>query len=192
MNKNLLNTDKILSLLIIILFGFFRPGLLLIAVYVLLFPYLILTKRTIAIQHLLLSSVVAIIWMGIANNQYNYQEKMFVFFGINSYPLFGWAVGLFVAYIIYSHWEIKLKNPSQMKRLLFFSALYIPTLILVETLFYHGFGIQNAATAIHVGLPICQCIHAPIWMQAAYILMGPIYFALCLLLRLENPHKKHH
>ena len=157
-------------------------------VYVLLYPYLILTARKSAFFHLHIASIIAILWMLLANNQYGYNIEMLKIFGINSYPLFAWALGLFGAYLLYSHWEHKLKNPSLIKKMLLFVAIYLPILISVETIAYHIFNIKNLSTAIYSGLPFCDCIHAPRWMQISYLSLGPIYFGICEFIGLENPH----
>jgi hypothetical protein len=43
-----------------------------------------------------------------------------------------------------------------------------------------GFGTSTASRATfgYPGLPLCDCIHAPRWVQVTYLSMGPIYFGL--------------
>lgn len=188
--KQLIFADKFLYLLVVILLGVFRPDFLMIGVYILLYPYLFLTARKTAFYHLYIASLVALVWMIIANGQYGYNREMLMIFGLNSYPLFAWAVGLFAAYIIYSHWEHKLKFAGPVKKMMLFVAFYWLLLLSVETIAYHLFNIRNLSTAIYAGLPICDCIHAPVWMQISYLALGPIYFAICELIGLENPHSK--
>lgn len=186
--KQLVIADKLLYVFVVILLGLLRPDLLMIGVYLMLFPYLLLTARKGAFTHLFIASGVALIWMLIANKEYGYNTTMLKIFGINSYPLFAWAAGLFAAYLIYSHWEHILKKDTLVKKLLLFSAFYIPVLIGVETIAYHLFSIKNLAAASYAGLPLCDCIHAPRWMQISYILLGPIFFGICEFIGLENPH----
>ena len=59
-------------------------------------------------------------------------------------------------------------------------------LILAEVLGYHVFEIRNAATGMYPGLPICDCIHAPPWMQAVYFALGPLYYGLLKMFKLER------
>jgi hypothetical protein len=186
--KQLIIADKAIYVLIVILLGVFRPDTLMIAVYFLLYPYLLLTARKSAFYHLFIASIISLVWMLIANNQYGYNRNMLIVFGLNSFPLFAWASGLFAAYLIYSHWEHKFKFASPIKKMLLFIAFYWPILISVETIAYHIFNIKNLSTAVYAGLPICDCIHAPIWMQVSYLALGPLYFGICELIGLENPH----
>ncbi len=180
--------DKIITLLIFFLLAIFRPDLVMIGAYILLFPYLYLTSRKRLIYHLFVSSGVALIWMIFAHNQYGYNKEMLTIFGITIYPLFAWATGLFLTYILYSHLEHKINSKSYAKKMLLFIAIYWPLLISIETIAYHVFNIQNASAAIYNGIPFFNCIHAPIWMQISYFALGLIYFGICELIGLENPH----
>ena len=126
--------------------------------------------------------------MLIANNQYGYNRNVMTIFGLSSFPLFAWACGLFAAYLIYSHWEHKFKFVNFIKKTLLFIAFYWPLLISIETIAYHVFNIKNLSAAAYAGLPICDCIHAPLWMQISYLALGPLYFIICELIGLENPH----
>ena len=188
--KQLLILDKIIIILIIISLGIFNPDYVMITVYLLLIPYLIITQRIILFYHLIVSSAVAIIWMLIAKNQYGYNRDFLTIFGINLYPLFCWAAGLLIVYIIYSHYEHILKEQGYLKQLTLFIAFYWPLLIAAETIAYHVFNIHNLTNASYAGLPICDCIHAPRWTQIAYFAIGPIFFTICSILKLENPHVK--
>ena len=188
--KQLLILDKVLSVLAVLLLGVFRPDYVVIVAFLLVFPYLILTQRKVLFYHLMLSFAVALIWMLIANNQYSYNKDLLTFAGINLHPLFSWALGLFTIYVIYSHYEYILKKQNFVRKLLLFMAFYLPVIIVTETIAYHVFDIQNVAAASYNGLWLCDCIHAPPWMQAAYLLLGPIFFSIIYLLRLENPHIK--
>ena len=187
--KQLLFFDKLLYIMIIVLLGIFRPDLIVIAVYILLYPYLLLTKRKNASYHLMVSFVIALIWMLVAKGQYQYNIDMITIWGISLFTLFAWATGLFGTYLIYSHWEHILKEKGWLRKLLLFIAFYWPLLIIVETLAYHSFNIRNLASASFPGLPLCNCIHAPLWMQISYFLLGPLFFMICESLGLENPHQ---
>ncbi len=188
--RKLLILDILITVVVIAILGLVRPDILVILVYALLVPYLIVTRRKILFYHLILSSVVAISWMILAYSEYEYNFHSIVLFGFNLFPLFAWALGLFSAYIIYSHFEHKFHGSSFLGKLAIFTALYIPLLIVVETVSYYLFSIQNVAAAVYPGLPICNCIRAPPWMQISYFLLGLFYFALCYFLNLENPHNK--
>jgi hypothetical protein len=186
--KQLILLDKIISVAVIILLGIFKPDFFIIGIYFLIFPYLFLTKRKYAMYHLLVSSAVAIIWISIANDQYGYNQEMITFIGINLYPLFAWTVGLFGHYMIYSNLGYVNRNQSLFKKFLLYLVFYFPVLIAVETIAYHLLNIENIATAAYTGLPFCDCIHAPRWMQISYLFIGPVFFGICELIGLENPN----
>ena len=185
--KQLIIADKIIFFVIVLLLEVVRPDILVIWVYFMIYPYLLLTARKSAIYHLFVSSIIALIWVFIAKNQYSY-GGMIAVLGINIYPLFAWAAGLFGTYLIYSHWEHILQERGWFKKMLLFVAFYWPMLIAVETIAYHVFNIRNLSTIAYAGLPLCDCIHAPRWMQISYLALGPIYFGICELIGLENPH----
>lgn len=188
--KQLLIADKIISIFIVLFLGIFRPDYVVIAAYFLLIPYLFLTQRMLLFYHLIVSSGVALIWVVIAKNEYGYNIDFITIGDINLYPLFAWAIGLFFTYVLYSHYEHILKRQGYIRKILLYAAFYIPPLIAVETIAYHWSNIHNIATAAFSGLPLCDCIHAPHWMQASYFAVGPIFFTICYLLKLENPHFK--
>ncbi|MFA5993023.1 MAG: hypothetical protein WC796_04925 [Candidatus Pacearchaeota archaeon] len=188
--KTLIITDIIISLAVIILLAFIRPDYLVIAVFFLAIPYIILTQRKVVLYHFLIAALVAFVWMIIANNQYSYNQDFLKIAGINLFPLFAWAIGLFSMYIIYSYLEHLLKERGFIKKIVLFCIIFFPILIIMETFGYHTLNIHNLAASQFEGLPICNCLHAPHWMQFAYFAMGPIFFTICYLLKLENPHFK--
>ncbi len=165
----------------------FRPDILAIIVYLTLYIYLILTKRKKDNVYLLISSILAIVWTVFARNNYGYDRGMIHVFGLSAFPLFAWSTGLAAIYLLYTDVEqIFMKNNGWLKRFVLFTVLYIIFIISIETIAYHVFGIKNIATAVYPGLPICDCIHAPRWMQASYLLIGPIYFIISRNYKLYN------
>lgn len=188
--KQLLIADKAITILAILFLGLFRPDYVVIAVFFLIIPYLILTQRRTLFYHLVVAFLVALIWMLIAKNEYGYNQNFLTLSGINLFPLFAWTVGMFAIYVIYSHYEHILMEHGFIRQLLLFMAFYFPFLIATETIAYHLFNIHNLAANSYQGLPLCDCIHAPRWMQSAYFAIGPIFFSVCRALKLENPHFK--
>lgn len=186
--KRLLMYDEILIILAILLLGIFRPDIVLIVSYFVLIIYLLITKRKTLLFQLLISSLLSLAWMLIARNEYGYNQDFLIILGINTFPFFSFSLGLFALYLIYSHYEYLFKNNSYIKKLLFVVLIYFPLLIILETIAYHYFNIRNTASAMYIGLPICDCLHAPRWMQASYFLMGPLYFTITYLLKFKNPH----
>ena len=126
-----------------------------------------------------MASVLSVFWVYVANNQYGYDSEMLSVFGLNTYPLFAWAIGLFVFVNVYFFLENVLEFRGMVRRILLFVGVYWSLLILGETVWYHVFGVHNVATAMYSGLPICDCIHAPLWMQVSYFAIGPVYFVVC-------------
>jgi hypothetical protein len=186
--KRLLMYDKILIISVILLLGIFRPDIVLIVSYFVLIVYLLITKRKTLLFQLLISSLLSLLWMLIARNEYGYNQDFLIILGINTFPFFSFSLGLFALYLIYSHYEYLFKNNSYIKKLLFVVLIYFPLLIILETIAYHYFNIRNISSAMYIGLPICDCLHASRWMQASYFLMGPLYFTITYLLKFKNPH----
>ena len=149
-----------------------------IFIYVLFLVYLIFKSKKNELYQLLLSFGIAFVWVSIARNYYHYNHHMLEIFGITLFPLFAWALGLFIVYLIYSYFK--------KKSFILFVGIYWSLLIFVETFAYHVLNIHDLATAGYKGLPLCNCIHAPVWMQISYFLLGLIYFGLCKWIGLEK------
>ncbi len=184
----LLFLDKIFSIIIFILLALFEPNLILIGTYFLLIPYLVLSKRIEALKYLILSSIISLIWLIFANDLYGYNKEMVLFLGFNSFPLFAWALGLFSIYMMYAHWYYILKTRIFIFKFIFFCIIYLILLLSAETIGYHVLNIKNLTTSMYLGLPICDCIHAPVWMQITYLLLGPVYMIISYIIGLKNPN----
>jgi hypothetical protein len=152
---------------------------LFIALYIVSFLYLAISKRWKAFYYLAMASFLSVVWVYVANSQYGYNSEMLKVFGLNSYPLFAWAIGLFIFVNIYFFLENVFEFHGIIRKLLLFVGLYWSLLIFGETVWYHVFDVHNVATAMYPGLPICDCLHAPLWMQVSYFMMGPVYFVTC-------------
>jgi hypothetical protein len=189
---SLLIFDKVISVLVLLSLNVstIRADFMMMAVYLLLFPYMYLTDRKKAIVHIIISSIMACGWILIAKGQYGYNREFLVVDGYNIYPLFAWAVGLFGVYLIYAHWVPSFRSHSFVKKILLFTAFYWTLLLGSEILAYHVFNFRNVATASYAGLPLIDCIHVPGWMKAAYLLNGPLYFLVCEFIRLPDPHTR--
>ena len=168
-----------LSLLgaIIVMLPFFRPDIVFPTTYLLLYPPILFTDRRVLLPQLLLASACSVVWMMIGGGIYGYQDSYFSIGPISIYPLAAWAVGFFLTYAFSTH--IRLRRPTWLKRFGSYAVCYWFILILYETVAYHVFEIRNPATLGYPGLPLCDCIHAPPWVQVSYLSMGPVYFLLC-------------
>lgn len=180
---SLLFADKLITLCVLLLLGVFKPDYLLIAVYLLIIPYLFLTRRKNLLFHLVLASLIALIWVIIRRGHYLYNQEFLTIQGVNLYTLFAWALGLFAAYAIYEHYESILRWKGFPKQLFLFILIYWPLLIISESMAHHLFNIHNLAASSFSALPLCGCIHAERWVQAAYFLIGPLYFLVCKFLK---------
>lgn len=133
--------------------------------------------------YLLTSFVLSFLWTISAREYYQYNYNFLEVFGINLFPLLMWTFGLYFIINIFFNLEKKWKITNFYLRFLSFSFVYFVGLIFLETAGYYLLGIHNLPTSTYPGLPICNCMHAPHWMQTIYFLMGPLYFLFCYLAR---------
>ena len=136
------------------------------------------------LPNLFLAAALAGAWLYASNGFYQYEYAYFSFRGLNVFPLAMWLWGLFLFYCLYLALEERFLDKyrpgrSFWLRFLLYCGLYWIFLIALESFGYHVLGIRNVAAGGYPGLPFCDCIHAPSWMQAAYLMMGPLYFLLC-------------
>jgi hypothetical protein len=179
-HTKLARTDIIAFFSALLLITLIRNDFVLIMIYLLTYPYLILTGRRHHIKFLALSSILSLIWITLAKDQYGYNKEMLFIFGFPLFPLLTWAAGLFAAYMAYSYLARNISHDRHYHRGGVFLATYWPMLIFFETAGYHLADIKNTATSMYTGLPLCDCMHAPWWMKLAYFSLGPIYFGLCM------------
>ena len=179
--------DKVFFLILFLFMWMFSPDLVIITIFLLIIPYLIITKRKPLFYQFFVAFILASIWIFIANGNYKYSNDYVVVFGINIFPMFSWTVGLFGLYLVYSHYENILNRRSFLQKFLLFTISFWVLLIATESIAYHIFDIRNIMNIAYNGLPFCNCLHAPFWMQTAYFLIGPVFFLICSL-RLKNPY----
>lgn len=165
-----------------------RKDLIIILTFLLIIPYLIITRRAQLLKPLAVSTLLSLAWMGIAKEMYNYGFGFISIFGINSYSFFSWSLGLFACFVIYLHYEEIFEEKKFYFKLLVFSIFYILLLLFLEWLFYNVLGVRNQMTLSYPPLMICNCIHAPLWMQISYLLLGPLYFCIMKIVKFKNPH----
>jgi hypothetical protein len=168
-----------LSLLILTLLGlaFIRADIIMIIAFIAVIVLLIFTDRKTLLKYLLLSTIISLVWIVIAGKIYDYENGFLTIGIISIFPLFAWANGLYLLKHISTYLDI-----DNIKKTTIITISYIILLLIIETIAYHLFHMRNVATAHYPGIPICNCIHAPLFMQIVYILLGPIYYALTLLL----------
>jgi hypothetical protein len=181
----------IIYMILIVLVGFqIGADFTILFVFVSVVPYMFVTKRKGMIKQFLISTILALIWILIANDQYGYNQTYLTLFNVNLFPLFAWACGLFGTFIIYSHYKHLFKNKGFPFKLLMYLIMYWPILVGMETLAYHLLDIRNVTTAQHEGLPFLDSMHAPLWMKISYFAMGPIFFSMSYILNLRLQDRK--
>lgn len=167
----------------------FNLDILVVTVYFMLYFYLLFFNKKILRLRLYLSSFISLIWMFIAKDQYGYNQNWLSVFGFNLFPLFAWALGLFIVYFLYDYIDKKWFKTKLFVKITLFFVFYSSLLLFAETIAYHLFNIRNLAASMYAGLPLCDCLHAPLWMQVSYFALGLIYYLLCKLS--SNFIKKH-
>ena len=161
---------------------FTRPDVVFAGAYVLLFPYVVVTKRTYFLPHVAIALLIGLVWTFLGSDLYGYAGTYLSVGSLSLYPLATWSAGLFFVWLLSSHlWT---GTSSAIRKLTTFSLLYWLVLIGYETFAYHVLGIRNPTTSEYPGLPGCDCIHAPRWMQLVYLGLGPAYCLVCLLIDL--------
>jgi len=141
-------------------------------------PYFILTKRPHLLYYLALGSIMSIVWVYLNQNLYSYNHDYLTIANLSTLPLFGWAIGLLGMQMLFHKLKKSIKIKGFTRDFLLFSIPYWILLIAAETIFYHLFNIHDIATAGNPGLPICDCMHSPLWMKAVYFGMGPAFFVI--------------
>jgi len=178
--KLMISDFSIIFIALVLLLVTGRPDFVVLGAYFLLAAYFFATKRTNYYYALGVASVFALVWVSAAGQFYDYKNPLLSVLGFKLFPLFAWATGLFCSFLVYEHLARFLKLKKFIAKILVFTLFYISALIISETIGYHYFGIQLVTD--YPGLPLCNCIHAPLWFQISYLLMGPVYFAACYLL----------
>jgi hypothetical protein len=161
-----------------------RSDISLVLVFIIIIPYLAFTKRAKLILNYLIAFLVTTIFIFLIRDNYSYNRDFYTVFGMNLFPLFAWTLGIFALYVIYHY--IRKEKDSLSKRLGIFIVIYWPSLIILETAAYHLLDIHNLAASQYPGLPICNCIHAPLIVQILYFTIGLIYFFILQLLKLDK------
>ena len=110
--KKLLFSDALLLFIGLIFLAMLRADKVLVFAYLFALAYLIITKRKKLLYHLILATAISILWLSFSKDLYSYNVEFIRFGSISIFPLLAWALGLFVSYLIYSHFEHKLKNHS--------------------------------------------------------------------------------
>lgn len=151
-----------------------HADIVLLSAWILIFVYALTTKRFLTIIHLLLSSIIALFWVYFARENYGYNHFYITIAGMNILPILAWSLGLIGVSEIFNHF----KSKRPFLNLLLFIPLFWVLLLLIETYAFHVIEIRDIMSGNSLGLPFCNCLHAPWWMRIAYFTMGPLYYGL--------------
>ena len=146
------------------------------------------TKRQRYFTQYAIASFTAVVWVLVAGEFYFYRTNLLHLYGFSIFPLFAWASGLFGSFILFTHINHFFRKKAFVWKLLAYSAYYITILIILETIGYYLFGIQLVTN--YPGLPLCNCLHGPLWFQIVYLTMGPVYFSVCMFFDSKKPAGK--
>ncbi|HYD03746.1 MAG TPA: hypothetical protein VEC16_05610 [Alphaproteobacteria bacterium] len=130
----------------------------------------------------IISLTISLTWTIIGRNEYSYNRKFPKFFGVNSFPLAGWTIGLVVIMVLYYYLENLLQIKLFYYQFLFFLLLYWTLLFALEYVGYHILNIRNNGKMNYKGLPLIDVIHVVWWMKIVYLSLGPIMFIVCKLI----------
>jgi len=174
----MLFADLVITFCILLSFSIFKGNADLVLAYswIFILLYVLVTKRILGLVHLILATLVAIIWLNYAKDYYGYIYSYHKILGMNLLPLMAWALSLFGLSEVFNYLTLSKKR----YRFLLFIPVFWIFLITFETIAYHVLEIRNTTTGSFVGLPYCNCIHAPTWMKLVYFSMGPAYYGATL------------
>ncbi|MBU0499214.1 MAG: hypothetical protein KJ558_09760 [Gammaproteobacteria bacterium] len=151
-------------------------------------PYFRAQGKRHLFPHFLIALGMASAWAWVAGDLYRYKESTLLLGHLNLYPVLFWVFGLFINMTLYDDLMRWLHRHPIWVHLAIFSLMFWAGLLFVEIMAYHVFGVHNLATLGYPGLPGCDCIHGPRWMQTSYLASGPLYFIAISLL---GYHQKH-
>lgn len=154
-----------------------QADVVLIIIWVFIGIYTWLNKRYDSFTHFIISTCIAFLWVWCARNNYGYNYTYYSVAGLNLLPIAAWSMGLLFVSEILNHFAVEKK----VIRLVAFTLLYWCALLAIESYAFHVIGIRNISTGNSIGLPLCNCIHAPWWMRIVYFSMGPVYYIITII-----------
>jgi len=177
--SNQIKTDLFILAAILVSISIFagHADIVLLLSWLLVALYTSFTHRNISFIHLILSTIIAICWVYIARENYGYNHKYITVSDVNILPVLAWSLGLLGVSEIFNHFRSK----SRVLNFILFIPVFWFLLLLIETYAFHVIEIRDTMSGNTIGLPFCNCLHAPWWMRIVYFSLGPAYYALTLL-----------
>lgn len=154
-----------------------HADIVLLTSWIIIISYAVITKRYFTVIHLILSTIIAVTWVYIARGNYGYNHTYFTIAGMNILPLLAWSLGLIGVSEIFNHFRTK----RQLVNFILFIPVFWILLVVIETYAFHVIEIRDTMSGSSLGLPFCNCIHAPVWMRIVYFALGPAYYGLTLI-----------
>jgi accessory gene regulator protein AgrB len=154
-----------------------HADIVLLLSWIIVAAYTAMAHRYISLSHLLMSTLLAVAWVYLARENYGYNHSYITIAGVNLLPLLAWSLGLVGVSEIFNHFKTK----RRINNFILFIPIFWILLILIETYAFHVIEIRDTLSGNTIGLPFCNCIHAPWWMRFVYFSLGPIYYALTML-----------
>ncbi len=181
-----LNLYEISLILFALIIGLFFSKYFFLTTFVLMWSYMISTKRIKSMKRFAISTIIALVWIIIANNFYSYNQDFLIIFGFATFPFFGLSIGLYGIHMLFSILDKKLKKTDFKFRFILFCFFFWVILLISESCAYNFFNVHNITSTTYTGIKFCNCIHAPIWMKLAYFLFGPIFYLISKIFNVEK------
>lgn len=125
-----------------------------------------------------LSLIIAVTWTYATRQMYDYNMSFTSVSGVSLFPIVGWTLALFTGYFAVNA-IIKHAGVRHIAiQFVIVGLFYAIAVVIAETVGYHVIGIQNIGTSAYAGLPVCDCLHAPAWMQIGYFALGPLHWVI--------------
>lgn len=169
--------DFLYSVMWLLLTLYLKSQIPLIACFFFSFLYLRITGRLHLVAHLAAGLLLALVWATLAKDNYHYGSAIIEIRGFCPFPVLAWGMGFFSSALLFSHFEPMIKNRMAV-RFSIYLVLCAVLLVAIEYAAYHIFHFRNVATQQYRAIPVINCIHAPLWMQIGYFLLGPLYSLL--------------
>jgi hypothetical protein len=154
-----------------------HADVILLSSWIIIFIYTTITNRYLSLSHLIISTAIAFCWVFLAQENYGYNHAYIIISGMNILPILAWSLGLIGVSEIFNHFRTK----RRLVNFILFIPLFWILLVLIETYAFHVIEIRDTMSGNAIGLPFCNCIHAPWWMRIVYFTMGPAYYGLTIL-----------
>lgn len=126
----------------------------------------------------LLAFLIATTWTYLTRHMYDYNVPFSTVLGVSVFPVIAWTIALTVGYLCIRQLLAILRRGRFATQFIIVAGVCAIVVIIVETVGYHWVGIRNIGTSQYAGIPICDCLHAPLWMQFGYFALGPLHWLL--------------